>query len=313
MAVLLKDAIKPNLVQTLEGNPAIIHGGPFANIAQGTNSIIATKMGMSLGDYVVTEAGFAADLGAEKFLNIKCRSAGLSPKAVVVVATIRALKYHGGKALGSLTEEDLDALAKGMPNLERHIESIQSFGLPVVVSINAFSSDTEAEKKLIYAHCEQLGVPVALSNGWADGGKGCVELAEKVVAAVHTCEEKFRPTYDLEDAPLVKIEKICRKIYGAKDVVLTAIAKRQLKRFEALGYGNLPICMAKTQKSLSDNARLLGRPENFDIHIREFEIAAGAGFLIPIAGNMLRMPGLPSVPSAENIKMDGDGAIEGLF
>ena len=313
MAVLLKDAIKPNLVQTLEGNAAIIHGGPFANIAQGTNSIIATKMGMSLGDYVVTEAGFAADLGAEKFLNIKCRKAGLSPKAVVIVATIRALKYHGGKPLNSLTEEDVAALEKGMPNLERHIESIQSFGLPVVVSVNAFSSDTEAEKQFIYAHCEKLGVPVALSYGWADGGKGCTELAKKVVTAAETCTTTFKPTYDLEDAPLVKIEKICRTIYGAKNVVLTAVAKRQLKRFEALGYGKLPICMAKTQKSLSDNDKLLGRPENFDIHIREFEIATGAGFLIPIAGNMLRMPGLPTTPSSENIEMDSEGKISGLF
>ena len=313
MAVLLKDAIKPNLVQTLEGNPAIIHGGPFANIAQGTNSIIATKMGMSLGEYVVTEAGFAADLGAEKFLNIKCRKANLSPKAVVIVATIRALKYHGGKPLDRLTEEDVDALAKGMPNLERHIESIQSFGLPVVVSVNAFSSDTEAEKELIYAHCKKIGVPVALSYGWADGGKGCIELAEKVVAAAQTCKAKFTPTYDLTDPPICKIEKICRTIYGANNVELTAIAKRQLKRFEALGYGDLPICMAKTQKSLSDNEKLLGRPENFDIHIREFEIATGAGFIIPIAGNMLRMPGLPLTPSAENIKMDSEGTISGLF
>jgi len=313
MAVLLKDAIKPNLVQTLEGNPAIIHGGPFANIAQGTNSIIATKMGMSLGDYVVTEAGFAADLGAEKFLNIKCRKAKLSPKVVVLVATIRALKYHGGKSLNSLTEEDVTTLEKGMPNLERHIESIQSFGLPVVVSVNAFSSDTEAEKELIYVHCKKLGVPVALSYGWADGGKGCTELAEKVVAAAETCKTKFKPTYDLEDAPLVKIEKICRTIYGADNIVLTAVAKRQLKRFEDLGYGQLPICMAKTQKSLSDNDKLLGRPENFDIHIREFEIATGAGFLIPIAGTMLRMPGLPVTPSSENIKMDSAGTISGLF
>jgi formate--tetrahydrofolate ligase len=313
MAVLLKDAIKPNLVQTLEGNPAIIHGGPFANIAQGTNSIIATKMGMSLADYVVTEAGFAADLGAEKFLNIKCRKAKLSPKAVVIVATIRALKYHGGKPLNSLTEEDVAALEKGLPNLERHIESIQSFGLPVVVSVNAFNSDTEAEKELIYAHCEKLGVPIALSYGWADGGKGCAELAKKVVAAAETCVANFKPTYHLEDNPLLKIEKICRTIYGAKNVVLTAVAKRQLKRFEALGYGKLPICMAKTQKSLSDNDKLLGRPENFDIHIREFEIATGAGFLIPIAGNMLRMPGLPSAPSSENIHMDSEGIISGLF
>jgi len=313
IAVLLKDAIKPNLVQTLEGNPAIIHGGPFANIAQGTNSILATKMGMSLGDYVVTEAGFAADLGAEKFLNIKCRKAGLSPKAVVVVATIRALKYHGGQPLDQLTEENLDALEKGIPNLEKHIESIQSFALPVVVSVNAFSSDTEAEKKFIYAHCEKMGVPVALSYGWADGGKGCTELAEKVVAAAASCKQNFTPTYDLEDAPITKIEKICKTIYGAKKVVLTAKAKNQLKRFESLGYGKLPICMAKTQKSLSDNEKLIGRPENFDIHIREFEIATGAGFIIPIAGNMLRMPGLPVTPSAEKIEMDVDGKIVGLF
>lgn len=313
IAVLLKDAIKPNLVQTLEGNPAIIHGGPFANIAQGTNSIIATKMGLSLADYVVTEAGFAADLGAEKFVNIKCRKAEISPKAVVLVATIRALKYHGGKALDSLTKEDLDALEKGIPNLERHIESIQSFGLPLVVSINAFSSDTDREKEFIYKHCKKLGVPVALSDGWANGGNGCIELAEKVVAAAQTCKESFMPTYDLEDSPIIKIEKICKKIYGADNVVLTDKAKSQLKRFEGLGYAKLPICMAKTQKSLSDNEKLIGRPENFDIHIREFEIAAGAGFLIPIAGNILRMPGLPLTPSAENIKMDGDGKISGLF
>ena len=313
ITVLLKDAIKPNLVQTLEGNPAIIHGGPFANIAQGTNSIIATKMGLSLGDYVVTEAGFAADLGAEKFLNIKCRKANLSPKAVVIVATIRALKYHGGKTLSQLTEEDLDALEKGMPNLEKHIESIQSFGLPVVVSVNAFKSDTDAEKKFIYTHCEKSGIPVALSYGWADGGKGCVDLAKKVATAAANYKQRFTPTYSLEDSPLTKIEKICRNIYGATNVILTARAKKQLKRFEVLGYGKLPICMAKTQKSLSDNEKLLGRPENFDIHIREFEIATGAGFIIPIAVNMLRMPGLPVTPSAEKIKMDINGKIEGLF
>jgi formate--tetrahydrofolate ligase len=268
---------------------------------------------MSLSDYVVTEAGFAADLGAEKFLNIKCRKANLSPKAVVIVATIRALKYHGGKPLSQLKEEDTAALAKGIPNLEKHIESIQSFGLPVVVSINAFSDDTQAEKELIYEHCEKLGVPVALSYGWADGGKGCVELAEKVVAAAESSTQRFTPTYALDDSPLQKIEKICRKIYGARKVVLSAKAKKQLSRFESLGFSKLPICMAKTQKSLSDNEKLLGRPENFDIHIREFEIAAGAGFIIPIAGNMLRMPGLPVIPSAENIKMDGNGIIEGLF
>lgn len=313
IAVLLKDAIKPNLVQTLEFNPAIIHGGPFANIAQGTNSIIATKMGLSLADYVVTEAGFAADLGAEKFLNIKCRRAELSPKAVVLVATIRALKYHGGKSLNSLTEEDLGALEMGIPNLERHIESIQSFGLPVVVSVNAFSSDTDKEKELICEHCKKLGVPVALSYGWAQGGEGCIDLAEKVVEAALTSKETFMPTYELDDSPITKIEKICRRIYGANNVKLTEKAKSQLNRFEDLGFGNLPICMAKTQKSLSDNEKLIGRPRNFDIHIREFEIAAGAGFLIPIAGTMLRMPGLPLTPSAENIKMDDDGKISGLF
>jgi len=313
MTLLLKDAIKPNLVQTLEGNPAIIHGGPFANIAQGTNSIIATKMGLSLADYVVTEAGFAADLGAEKFLNIKCRKAKLSPKAVVIVATIRALKYHGGKSLDSLTEEDINALEKGMPNLEKHIESIQSFGLPIVVSINAFKSDTEAEKDFIYAHCKKLGVSVALSYGWAEGGKGCIELAEKVVVAAKTCKTAFKPTYILEDSTLTKIEKICSIIYGANKVLLSDIANKQLKRFEDLGYGNLPICMAKTQKSLSDNEKLIGRPENFDIHIREIEIAAGAGFIIPIAGNMLRMPGLPVNPSSDNIKIDSDGIISGLL
>lgn len=313
MAVLLKDAIKPNLVQTLEGNPAIIHGGPFANIAQGTNSILATKMGMSLGDYVVTEAGFAADLGAEKFLNIKCRKAEISPKAVVVVATIRALKYHGGKSLNEITQEDLSALEKGIPNLEKHIEAIQSFGLPVVVSVNTFSSDTDAEKELIYKHCEKLGVPVALSTGWAEGGKGCTDLAQKVVKAAEGNTAKFKPTYELEDSPLTKIEKICKNIYGANGVELSAKAKNQLKRFEDLGYSKLPICMAKTEKSLSDDEKLKGRPTNFEIHIREFEIAAGAGFIIPIAGNMLRMPGLPLTPAAENIKMNNNGDISGLF
>ncbi|KAA3621711.1 MAG: formate--tetrahydrofolate ligase [Flavobacterium sp.] len=313
MAVLLREAIKPNLVQTLEGNPALIHGGPFANIAQGTNSILATKMGLSLSDYVVTEAGFGADLGAEKFLNIKCREAGFSPKTVVLVATIRALKYHGGKPLDQLTNEDTAALKAGLPNLERHIESLKSFGIPVVVAVNAFGSDTEAEKELLANHCDSMGIPVAISNGWADGGKGCAELAEKVVKAVESCKNTFRPTYNLEDSLLTKIEKICSNIYGADEVELSAKARRQLKRFEELGYSNLPVCMAKTQKSLSDNDKLLGRPENFSIHIRELEIAAGAGFVIPIAGNMLRMPGLPATPASENITIDKDGNISGLF
>ena len=313
MAVLLKDAIKPNLVQTLEGNPAIIHGGPFANIAQGTNSILATRMGLSLGEYVVTEAGFGADLGAEKFLNIKCRQAGLSPKAIVLVATIRALKYHGGKPLNELTQEDVAALKAGLPNLERHIQSLKSFGIPVVVSVNAFSSDTDAEKQLLLEHCEKLNVPAALSYGWAEGGKGCVDLADKVIAAAATCKSKFIPTYALEDSIRTKMEKICRTIYGATNVILTNTANSQLKRFERMGYGELPVCMAKTQKSLSDDEKRLGRPENFDINIREFEIATGAGFIIPIAGNILRMPGLPATPSAEHITIDKNGVISGLF
>lgn len=313
MAVLLKDAIKPNLVQTLEGNPAIIHGGPFANIAQGTNSILATKTGLSLADYVVTEAGFGADLGAEKFLNIKCRQADLSPKAVVLVATIRALKYHGGKALDELTKEDVAALKAGFPNLERHIHSLKSFGIPVVVSVNAFSSDTEAEKQALLAHCKSLGVPAALSYGWAEGGKGCTDLAEKVVAAAKSCDQKFTPTYALEDNIRTKIEKICRTIYGAENVILANKANAQLRRFERMGYVRLPVCIAKTQKSLSDDEKQLGRPENFDIHIREFEIATGAGFIIPIAGNMLRMPGLPAKPASENISIDKEGNIKGLF
>ncbi|MFP2996113.1 formate--tetrahydrofolate ligase [Spongiivirga sp. MCCC 1A20706] len=313
MAVLLKDAIKPNLVQTLEGNPAIIHGGPFANIAQGTNSILATKMGLSLGDYVVTEAGFGSDLGAEKFLNIKCRMAGLSPKAVVLVATIRALKYHGGKNIKELTNEDVGALEKGLPNLERHIASLKSFGLPIVVSINAFSSDTDAEKKFLFDYCKNNNIPVALSYGWANGGKGCVDLANKVVDVAEGCTNEYTPTYELEDAIRTKMEKICRTIYGAENVILSNKASKQLKQFESMGYGNLPVCIAKTQKSLSDDEKRLGRPENFDIHIREFEIATGAGFIIPIAGNILRMPGLPATPSANHIKMDEKGEITGLF
>lgn len=313
MAVLLKDAIKPNLVQTLEGNPAIIHGGPFANIAQGTNSILATKMGLSLGDYVVTEAGFGSDLGAEKFLNIKCRMAGLSPKAVVLVATIRALKYHGGKNIKELTNEDVGALEKGLPNLERHIASLKSFGLPIVVSINAFSSDTDAEKKFLFDYCENNNIPVALSYGWANGGKGCIDLANKVVDAAERCTNEYTPTYELEDAIRTKMEKICRTIYGAENVILSNKASKQLKQFESMGYGNLPVCIAKTQKSLSDDEKRLGRPENFDIHIREFEIATGAGFIIPIAGNILRMPGLPATPSANHIKMNQKGEITGLF
>lgn len=313
MAVLLRNAIKPNLVQTLEGNPALIHGGPFANIAQGTNSVIATKMGMSLADYVVTEAGFGADLGAEKFMNIKCRNAGISPKAVVLVATIRALKYHGGKPLDSLKEPDPEALKKGLPNLERHIASLKSFGLPIVISLNRFASDSDAELEVLMEHCDCEGLPVVLSEGWEKGGEGCEALAREVVAAVDRCEGRFHPTYNLHDSIRTKMEKVCRSIYGAKHVILSNKAIRQLKKLNDLGYDELPICMAKTQKSLSDDEKKLGRPENFDINIREFEIAAGAGFVIPIAGNILRMPGLPLHPASEKIDIDPEGEITGLF
>ena len=313
MAALMKDAIKPNLVQTLEHNPAIIHGGPFANIAQGTNTITATKMGMSLSDYTVTEAGFGADLGAEKFLNIKCRAAGISPKAVVIVATVRALKYHGGADLNTLTEENLDALSNGIPNLEKHIENMQGFGLPVVVSINAFSSDTDAELNLIRERCGALGVKAAISTGWADGGAGCTELAGYVVEAAESCTTRFKPTYQLEDSIEDKINKIATGIYGADGVTFTPKAKRQMKRFAELGFDQLPICMAKTQKSLSDSDALRGRPTGFKINIREFEVAAGAGFIVPIAGNILRMPGLPTNPSSEKIDVDAAGNITGLF
>lgn len=313
MAVLLKDAIKPNLVQTLEGSPAIIHGGPFANIAQGTNSIVATKMGMSLSDYTITEAGFGSDLGAEKFMNIKCRVAGISPKTAVLVATIRALKYHGGKSLKEITQEDLEALKNGLPNLERHIASLKSFGIPIVVSINAFKSDTEAEIKIVQDHCEKLGIPVALSYGWAQGGKGCLDLAEKVIKSANSSTNQFHPTYNLDDTIPTKMKNITQTVYGGDHVILSDLAKLQLRKYEAMGFANLPVCMAKTEKSFSDDQKRLGRPVKFDIHIREFEIATGAGFIIPIAGNMLRMPGLPAIPAAEKITIDKDGTIEGLF
>lgn len=313
MAVLMKEAIKPNLVQTLEANPVLLHGGPFANIAQGTNSIIATKMAMSLGDYVVTEAGFGSDLGAEKFMNIKCRAAGIAPSAVVLVTTIRALKYHGGKPLAELQNEDLSALKKGFANLERHIESVQSFGVQVVVAVNVFKNDTQAEKEILLNHCAQLGVEAALSEAWGKGGEGCAALAETVVQVAERASGQLKHTYDLTDSIEQKINKICQNIYGARKAVLSPLAVRQMKRFEALGYGNLPICMAKTQKSFSDDEKVIGRPTDFDIHIREFEIAAGAGFIVPIAGNILRMPGLPEIPSAERIDIDAQGVISGLF
>lgn len=313
MATLMKEAIKPNIVQTLGHHPALIHGGPFANIAQGTNSILATKMGMSLGEYTVTEAGFGSDLGAEKFFNIKCREAGISPKATVLVATIRALKYHGGKPLTDLETEDLEALEKGLPNLEHHLESLKKFEIPVVVAINVFKSDTEAEKKLLIDFCKKLNVPVALSEGWEKGGSGCLGLAKLVIQEAENCNRSFKPTYELEDSVVDKIKKVSQKVYGASDIILSPKAQNQLKKIESLGYQKLPICIAKTQKSISDQEKLIGRPRDFKITIREFEFAAGAGFLIPMAGEILRMPGLPAKPAAESMDISSNGDINGLF
>ncbi len=313
MAALMKDAIKPNLVQTLEGNPAIIHGGPFANIAQGTNSVIATKMGMSLSDYVVTEAGFGFDLGAEKFLDIKCRAAGLSPKTIVLVATLRALKYHGGKPLKELNESDPEAVRKGLPNLEKHLENAANFGVPAVVAINQFTFDTEDEIQVVKDACDRLGVKAVLANVWGEGGKGAEELAKAVSDAVDSCAGAFIPTYQLEDSVESKMEQIAKKIYGADGIEMLASARKDLKKIKDLGLEGLPICMAKTQKSLSDDPNLLGRPSGFTLTIREIEIAAGAGFLVPITGEMMRMPGLPSEPAAERIDIDKNGNISGLF
>jgi formate--tetrahydrofolate ligase len=313
MAALLKDAIKPNLVQTIEGNPAIIHGGPFANIAQGTNSIIATTMGMSLSDYVVTEAGFGFDLGAEKFLNIKCRTAGLSPHAVVIVATVRALKYHGGKSLKNLSENDPKAVEKGCANLEKHLENAKQFGLSAVVAINKFVTDSDEELKVIKDRCTALGVEAVYSEVWAKGGEGAIELAEKVVALADKCDKSFNPVYEWNWTVEEKIFAIASKIYGAKQVEYSGDAKADIKRIQSLNLSHLPICMAKTQKSLSDNPDLIGRPKDFTLTVREIEIAAGAGFLVPITGEMMRMPGLPDIPSAELINIDADGIISGLF
>jgi formate--tetrahydrofolate ligase len=313
MAALLKDAIKPNLVQTLEGNPAIIHGGPFANIAQGTNSVIATRMGMTLGDYTVTEAGFGADLGAEKFLDIKCQSAGLSPKAVVITTTIRALKYHGGADLKNLKEENVDALKKGLPNLEKHIENVKQFGITPVIAINKFLSDTDAEVDVIRQYAFANNIRVALAEVWEKGGKGAIELAQHVVEIVEEKSSNFKPLYKWELDVKSKIETIAKKIYGADGVEYSNLANRNLKTISNLGLDALPVCIAKTQKSLSDNPKLLGRPKGFIITIREIEIAAGAGFLVPISGDMMRMPGLPAHPASENINIDKDGNITGLF
>ncbi|MBQ7255932.1 MAG: formate--tetrahydrofolate ligase [Oscillospiraceae bacterium] len=313
MTALLKDALKPNLVQTLEGTPAFVHGGPFANIAHGCNSAMATRMALKLGDYAVTEAGFGADLGAEKFLDIKCRYVGLSPAAVVVVATVRALKNHGGVPKAELNAENLSALEAGLPNLLRHVENIQTvFGLPCVVAINAFPTDTKAELALVEEKCREHGVNVALSEVWAKGGKGGTALAEQVLKL---CEQKndFRFAYDTEDTIEEKLTAIAKKIYHASGVSLTANARKQMQELEQLGFGKLPICMAKTQYSFSDDPTLLGAPTGFTITVRNLKVAAGAGFLVALTGDILTMPGLPKVPAAEKIDVDENGKITGLF
>jgi formate--tetrahydrofolate ligase len=311
MAILMRDAIKPNLVQTLEGNPAILHGGPFANIAQGTNSLIATRMALGFADWVVTEAGFGADLGAEKFLNLKSRAGGLKPSVAVLVATARALKYHGGVALTDLGTPNAEAVARGSANLAKHIENLKSFGLPVVVAINAFAADTPEEHEAIRRAAAAYGVEAVLSEGWAHGGAGTADLARAVVAASKgPVAPKF--TYDLRDPMEEKIRKIATQIYGADGVVFAPAAKASIKRMIEIGLGDLPVCMAKTQKSFTDNEKILGRPTGFDVTVRGIEVSAGAGFVVPLLGDMLRMPGLPEVPAAEHMKIDGAGRIEGL-
>jgi len=313
MAVLLRDAIKPNLVQTLEGTPAIIHGGPFANIAQGTNSIIATKTGLSLSDIVVTEAGFASELGAEKFFNIKSQFGNLRTHAVVIVATIRALKYHGGAKLSTMQKEDLDALQRGFDNLDKHIENMKFYGFRPVIAVNRFDSDTMAEIDLLMKHCESQKVVVALNESWSKGGEGAIDLAEKVMERVNNSPDCFRPLYELSWTFEKKISTICLMMYGADHVEYTVQAKEQLEKIERLGLGNLAVCIAKTQKSLSDDPSKKGRPRGFTVKIREIELSSGAGFIVPIAGTIMRMPGLPNNPSAENIDIDKNGVITGLF
>lgn len=313
MAALLKDAIKPNLVQTLKGVPTIIHGGPFANIAQGTNSIIATKMAMSLGDYVVTEAGFGADLGAEKFFHLKCRASGLKPDAVVIVATIRALRYHGGAALSELNDASLERVQAGFENLQKHIENMQQFGVRPVVAINEFTSDTPEEIKWLKAECESLGVKCEVSKGWAQGGDGVLDLAKAVIEEAESGASNLQMMYDTASPIEEKIQTIAKNVYGADGVDFSAKAKKDLREIVNLGLGELPVCIAKTQKSFSDNDALRGRPSNFRITVREFEFARGAGFVIAVVGNLMRMPGLPAEPAANRISVDADGKIEGLF
>ena len=313
MTTLLCQAIKPNLVQTIGRTPAIIHGGPFANIAQGTNTIFATKMGLSLADYVVTEAGFGSDLGAEKFFDIKCVKAGLKPNAVVLVATIRALKYHGGVAVADLKQENLEALRKGMENLEKHIENMRKFNVAPIVAVNRFLDDTPAEIKLVQDRCAELGVKAVMADVWAKGGEGAEELAQVVADTIESSTQEFKPLYDWNAPIEEKIETVAREIYGADGVDYTAQAKTDIKNIIELGLDKCPVCIAKTQNSLSDNPKMIGRPRNFRITVRGFDIAAGAGFIVPLTGTMMRMPGLPNIPAAEGIDIDAKGEITGLF
>ena len=313
MAALLKDAIKPNLIQTLEHTPALVHGGPFANIAHGCNSVRATKMALKLSDITVTEAGFGADLGAEKFFDIKCRMAGLKPDAVVLVATVRALKYNGGVAKADLAEENLDALAKGIVNLEKHIENIQKYGVPVIVTLNSFVTDTDAENAFIEKFCRERGCEFALSEVWEKGGEGGLDLAQKVLETLETKESDFHTLYNDELSLKDKIRTIAQEIYGAHDVVYEPAAEKQLAKIESMGFGSFPICMAKNQYSLSDDATKLGRPENFDIHILEVYVSSGDGFVVALTGAVMTMPGLPKVPAANGIDVTDDGKITGLF
>ncbi len=313
MTALLKDAIKPNMIQTLEHTPALVHGGPFANIAHGCNSVRATKLALKISDITITEAGFGADLGAEKFMDIKCRKAGLKPDAVVLVATVRALKYNGGVAKQDLGEENLEALKKGIVNLEKHIENIQKYGVPVVVTLNSFVTDTEAENEFIRSFCEERDCEFAIAKVWEKGGEGGIELAEKVLDTLENKESNFHVLYEDELSLTEKIEKISKGIYGANGVVYEPAAKKQLAKIEEMGFGHFPICMAKNQYSLSDDVKKLGRPENFDIHIREVYVSAGAGFVVALTGAVMTMPGLPKVPAANNIDVTDDGKITGLF
>ncbi|MCU6735580.1 formate--tetrahydrofolate ligase [Diplocloster agilis] len=313
MAALLKDALKPNLIQTLEHTPALVHGGPFANIAHGCNSVRATKTALKLADYVVTEAGFGADLGAEKFFDIKCRKAGLKPDAVVLVATVRALKYNGGVPKDQLSSENLEALEKGIVNLEKHIENLQKYGVPVVVTLNSFITDTKAEISFVKKFCKDRGCEFAISEVWEKGGEGGIALAEKVLETLSTKESRFKVLYDDQQPLAAKIETIAKEIYGADGVVFSAAVAKELKHLTELGFGNLPVCMAKTQYSLSDDAALLGRPEHFTVNVREVYISAGAGFVVAITGAIMTMPGLPKKPAADSIDVEENGKITGLF